>query len=404
MPVPATTGQLRTKIEDMQIGDYIACYNSRIPGINGIYSPNSIYGHLGENSYSTTEFPYSGYAYDGNIHGWFKFYFIKVDKGLLIADRVILNSISWNALNDQKVIQGFPWDSGNIIPTMTSNTSPSGVASASSEWNNGSVSFQAWKAFNGTNVDVHDKWMTADGITTGWLQYDFGAGNEKIIRRYSITSPNVNNSYTGTRSPKDWRLEASNDGISWTVIDQRSGQTSWSYNEKRSYMVQSPGLYRFYRLNVTANNGDATNLHIGEFQMMETAGIIRSLTGGVAYADANGNKSTTDLGYGAFPVNNEWDKYIVNFPQELIQSGKTLDDVFHWNGVGTWCQDTPINGVQHPNTSSDVGQNSERTWRGYGLFTGNSHINSRNEKMFGFSGSSYTATTLGFRPVFEYQE
>lgn len=117
-----------------------------------------------------------------------------------------------------------------------------------------------------------------------------------------------------------------------------------------------------------------------------TAGIIRSLTGGVAYADANGNSSTTDKGFGAFPTNNEWDRYIVNFPTDKIQSGKTLDDVFHWNGIFTTTQDTPS--ILMPSSSSTT-----RMGRG--------RISDRTMTYF---LSSVSDTLRGFRPVFEYQE
>lgn len=118
----------------------------------------------------------------------------------------------------------------------------------------------------------------------------------------------------------------------------------------------------------------------------DTKGIVRSLTGGVAYADANGNKSssTNYAGYGAWPTNSEWDKFIVNFPTDLIQSGKTLDDVFHWNNIYTWCQDTP-NITAAPSTNR--------------VYRGSSHPN-----RWGYIVSTTVDNTRGFRPVFEYKE
>jgi len=119
-------------------------------------------------------------------------------------------------------------------------------------------------------------------------------------------------------------------------------------------------------------------------------GIIRSLTGGVAYADVNGNKATTDQGFGAWPTNNEWDKYIVNFPIDKIQEGKTLDDVFHWSGVYSWCQDTTVNGLNLNNVASN---NTFRVNRGNG-----------SAKYFNYAVSNGSYNIVGFRPVFEYKE
>lgn len=137
---------------------------------------------------------------------------------------------------------------------------------------------------------------------------------------------------------------------------------------------------------VSLNNGSIT-------------GIKRSLTGGVAYADLSGNKSLTDQGFGAFPTNNEWDKYIVNFPSELIQSGKTVDDVFHWKECQTWCQETPVNGltgehVFHATPSARIRRGNPKAYN-----NSNYPITSVSPTL-----SSQSYNYMGYRPVFEYTE
>ncbi|WP_312113529.1 hypothetical protein [Brevibacillus reuszeri] len=223
MPVPATTGQLKTKILGMEIGDYILCgYDNAVAGGGWNLNDNSI-----------REIPVIGIM-SGTPNKWGYFYFVKIGKGLIVADRVICHSISWDNMNYYQVLG-----------------------------------------------------------RTGWVQ-----------------------------------------GISKKL-------------------------------------GDVT-------------GIIRALTGGVAFADVNGNRSTTDTGNGAWPTNNEWDKYVVNFPINLIELGKTLDDIFHWNGMSTWCQDTVI---------ISIGASSIRTCRGY---SGANKVHT--------NGSNTTSTIVGFRPLFEYKE
>ena len=124
-------------------------------------------------------------------------------------------------------------------------------------------------------------------------------------------------------------------------------------------------------------------------------GIIRSLTGGCAYANENGHSSLTDKGFGAWPPNNEWDKYIVQFPEEFIQKEKTLDDVFHWSGALSWCQETPVNGLVYVDGGGNnvVGVNSRRVRRGWRQLDTLSH-----------GQSSSMDKNIGFRPVFEYRE
>lgn len=117
-------------------------------------------------------------------------------------------------------------------------------------------------------------------------------------------------------------------------------------------------------------------------------GIIRSLSGGVAWADENGNISLTDKGFGGWPTNNEWDRYIVNFPSYKIQSGKTIDDVFHYNDAGTRCMETPVIGF---GGATQTESSQQRIFR-------------RGNTAIGRHWSYLVMDTSGFRPVFEYKE
>lgn len=377
MPVPATTGVLRTKITDMEIGDYIKAFytwNSISGALQANYPLIQGIGKDAESGWPGGEKPISGEATSPTESKFF--YFVKVDKGLLIADRVCQHSISWDVLNAGKVIQGLPWDNGTIIPTMTSNTTPSGIVTASSIFRE---TWDGWRAFD-KNKDTY--WATASGILTGSLIYDFGS--PKRISGYSLTNVDLNNNVP----PKDWTFDGwDEEKGEWISLDSKTDFNLWTNNlTKFNFLLQKSETYSKFRLNITKTNNGA-NIGITEMQIFESAGIIRSLTGGVAYADANGNSSTTDKGNGAFPVNNEWDKYIVNFPSDKIQDGKTLDDIFHINGVATWCQDTP----------SIIMPSSQATAR---VARGHTNIDG-----FGYNVSNIAIEPLScFRPVLQYKE
>ncbi|RFP21499.1 DUF1349 domain-containing protein [Duganella sp. BJB488] len=94
---------------------------------------------------------------------------------------------------------------------------------------------------------------------TGWLQYDLG--HAETVRRYTVISS------TGLvpRDPKDWQLQASNDGLAWTTLDTQSDQAFTGRNQLKGYTVATPGAYRYYRLDIAANNGDATFTDLAEF-------------------------------------------------------------------------------------------------------------------------------------------
>jgi hypothetical protein len=144
----------------------------------------------------------------------------------------------------------------NLIPTMTSNTAPSGTPSASTE---DSSTYAAWKAMDGNTSSY---WRTTSaGKTNCSLQYEFTSS--KTITKYAITAPSTT-SYT----PKSWTFEGFN-GSTWDTLDSQTNITSWSAGEKKSYEFTNTTAYTIYRIYITAQNG-GTYTGIAEIEMMET--------------------------------------------------------------------------------------------------------------------------------------
>ncbi|KAA2259412.1 glycoside hydrolase family 92 protein [Solihabitans fulvus] len=86
---------------------------------------------------------------------------------------------------------------------------------------------------------------------TPWVQYQPSGAKEKV-GFYTLTSGK------GAGDPKSWALKGSYDGKTWSVIDQRSGEVFASRQQTRAFKVDKPGRYAYYRLEVTANTGEAT--------------------------------------------------------------------------------------------------------------------------------------------------
>lgn len=84
----------KIKIEDMKIGDIIPCRYANLK--------NDAIGAFSELGVCEMDLipRYSNSIVDG------KFYFIKVDENKLIADRNLQSGISWNTLNNNKIIDG----------------------------------------------------------------------------------------------------------------------------------------------------------------------------------------------------------------------------------------------------------------------------------------------------------
>jgi hypothetical protein len=164
-------------------------------------------------------------------------------------------------------------------PTMTDYFTPSGLVFATSEFDTNNNA--AWHLFD-KSTGTNNKWTTVSGQTTGKVGYCFDTA--KSIIRYIITGPIAGQA---ARGPKSWTFEGSNDGITYTVLDTQTNVATWGSIEQRTYNITNKNNYRFYRLNVTANQGDALLLSIVELNLLsETA---------VSALDSAGNLSLSSL-------------------------------------------------------------------------------------------------------------
>jgi hypothetical protein len=164
-------------------------------------------------------------------------------------------------------------------PTMTSNTSPSGIASA----NTAQANHDAFKAFN-QNITSGDDWRPV-GQNTGILIYQFPIG--KIIKRYSI----LNTFSTGTCA-RNWTFEGSNDGISWTVLDTVLLASVAVNSAYVSGLLSNTTSYTYYRINVTAVQTTGNILAITEFNMTESTNTVYGNIAGGKFIYANGGNLT----------------------------------------------------------------------------------------------------------------
>jgi hypothetical protein len=133
---------------------------------------------------------------------------------------------------------------GSLLPTAMVNLAFGGTPTAS--FNQDSATEGADRAFD---TDPWNKWYGYNS-PAGWLQYDFGANNAQVVKRYSISSADV-----ATRDPKDWTFLGSQDGSTWTTLDTQSNQTFANRMQMNTYNLGNTTAYRYYRLNITANNG-----------------------------------------------------------------------------------------------------------------------------------------------------
>lgn len=115
-------------------------------------------------------------------------------------------------------------------------------------------------AANAVDGDINSKWLAFEDA--GWLQIELDEPIEVV--RYALTSADD----AGERDPREWTLQGSTDGETWTTVDGRTEQ-SWEQRfETREFEVTDPDAFDHYRLDITANqSGDL--LQLAEWQLSD---------------------------------------------------------------------------------------------------------------------------------------
>ena len=106
-----------------------------------------------------------------------------------------------------------------------SNVATGGTASASSTFG-GAV---ASRAFDGNSST---EWSSSSSSMPQWIAYDLGAGVKKHVVSVSITCPG--SGFTN-RAPKDFDIQYSDDGSSWTTYWSVTNQTGWTASQTRTF-------------------------------------------------------------------------------------------------------------------------------------------------------------------------
>jgi predicted alpha-1,2-mannosidase len=99
-----------------------------------------------------------------------------------------------------------------------------------------------------TDNNSNTKWLTK--ATTGWVVYTFA--KPMLVTGYALTSGND----AAGRDPKNFTIEGSNDGSTWSPVDTRTGQSFADRQTTNTYDLAAPVTFSQYRFTVTLNNGE----------------------------------------------------------------------------------------------------------------------------------------------------
>lgn len=190
-------------------------------------------------------------------------------EGSWIGEIELQDAVSLSKIGIQtKIIQ--QGDYTSLIPSMTSATEPTPLAASASSGSGYGMFSDAYRA----------TWQSSFGVTTNqWVAIDLGSA--KNVTQYTMSTgmeAATTNMYAGGM-PGSWRLEASNDNVSWTTIDTRTATSSdwggyryWQTPIVKTFQFTNANAYRYYRFYFvqTADRSSSTNNFIvGRTQLFE---------------------------------------------------------------------------------------------------------------------------------------
>jgi hypothetical protein len=122
------------------------------------------------------------------------------------------------------------------------------------------------------------------------VDYTYAAGRKEAIVAYALTSAND----FPERDPRDWQVLGSDDGQTWTTVDERKDETFMDRHFKRVFEVQKPAAFATYRFKVLKNSG-AVSSQIEEIELFVPKAPAKKLTD--AEVDAFLNSAAAGEGF-----------------------------------------------------------------------------------------------------------
>lgn len=119
------------------------------------------------------------------------------------------------------------------------------------------VTYEAWSAFKGPYHQHANGWSSAvSQVAPAWLSW-------RLVQPQDLTRIRLTGSATIAESPRDFALQWSDDGSTWTTRQSWTAIT-WTSSQVREFSITgtSPGAKRYWRIYVTANNGSTSYTRI----------------------------------------------------------------------------------------------------------------------------------------------
>jgi len=166
---------------------------------------------------------------------------------------------------------------GSTTPVSVDHTDPvgSGTITARAEIHSNEGAARAFDNLytSGTQNSSWSKWLDNAGTPSvsdpAWIQIQLPAA--VIVDKLVIVS--ANDDYG--RDPKDFNLQGSTDGSSWTTLSNWSNEVFASRFQRREFAFTNSASYSYYRLNITRNDENVGMTQLCEIELYgpQTSGL-----------------------------------------------------------------------------------------------------------------------------------
>lgn len=227
----------------------------------------------------------------------------KNKQGITVNPSVVL----FNGKNVQELMRGETviWSNSKpLIPVMTSNTTPSGVASAS---NINEAGNDAYKAFDNDNSSL---WSTRSGYTSNqYLRFMFGVPS-KVTKAYFDRTALASGTLT-------CKVQASNDAIEWVDISDIFDIGA----EIKNVDLTNNNYYMYYQLYIVSTNGyNWANMCEMQLYGKQLKGLIPQMTSNTT---PSGAASASSIHTDNFPA---WKAFDGNDTTSWISNASSGDN------------------------------------------------------------------------------
>ena len=242
-------------------------------------------------------------------------------------------------------VRGGGPDSGNQIqvgemtfiePLYIDRTNAMKAVTCSSEYSGGGeVAVNAFDDNLRANGSGGTKWLVQNVDTINpnpWVAIDLF--EPSVITRYSLSAVIEGDDGVG-RTPKEWDLYGSNDGINWNLLDSRSDITNADYwNKAQTYHFDFDNStpYSQYKLQIFENNG-SVHFQLANFNLYEQKSTTPAMTmnpGFTTFSVGKPGESPTTLSFDqAFALIDDGSRSTFDFrPYIYDAGGKNQLDLF----------------------------------------------------------------------------